>query len=224
VSGRGRTGCLVLLVFGAALWGCEPRTVVVAEAIDAGASEDAALPPVATTRCASNRDCAANAYCRKRSCLATDGRCTPRPASCDDTEAPRCGCDGVTYFNACLLQQHGQNGRSEGVCTQQVESCNDAAGDFCPGDSLCARLSFRADECRDAEEAGACWVLPPRCAEPADHDPAAIRLRACGEDRECVDLCNAVELGSPFVVAESCVSVGFRGDGNPPRNFSSGFP
>jgi hypothetical protein len=51
-------------------------------------------------------ECADDEYCSyENTCGTSDatGYCRPRPTECTDGGAPVCGCDGVTYANACVL-------------------------------------------------------------------------------------------------------------------------
>lgn len=53
------------------------------------------------------------------------GVCTPRPEACPDDEAPICGCDDVTYPNACAASAAGIDIQYPGVC---VPGCSICAG------------------------------------------------------------------------------------------------
>ena len=52
--------------------------------------------------CTSNDDCAAGEYCERSvgMCDAV-GVCAPRPEACIDVWMPVCGCNELTYSNAC---------------------------------------------------------------------------------------------------------------------------
>lgn len=52
-------------------------------------------------------------------CGAADatGICRPRPELCTDIYMPVCGCDGMTYSNACFAHGAGVAVASEGPCT-----------------------------------------------------------------------------------------------------------
>ncbi len=61
-------------------------------------------------------------------CAPSDGSCDPQfqggtcvipnddSACADDSYAPACGCDGVTYANGCLAKASGSGVRTSGVC------------------------------------------------------------------------------------------------------------
>lgn len=66
--------------------------------------------------------CEANAWCNyggvSGMCGAADqmGTCTPRPEVCTDNFDPVCGCDGVTYSNACDANAAGADIIATGEC------------------------------------------------------------------------------------------------------------
>ena len=67
--------------------------------------------------CSNYNNCDSDAYCEKATgdCDG-EGICTHRPSICPDLWAPVCGCDGVTYGNACEAAMAGVNVAHEGVC------------------------------------------------------------------------------------------------------------
>ncbi len=71
--------------------------------------------------CRTQDDCADDQYCAYtagQDCGETGAtvQCLPRPEACDAVYAPVCGCDGVTYSNACVAAAAGTGVYSEGEC------------------------------------------------------------------------------------------------------------
>jgi hypothetical protein len=67
--------------------------------------------------CETNATCGGGLYCAKNvgDCEGT-GECTALPTNCDDTDAPVCGCDGITYINECRAHEAGVNVLETGQC------------------------------------------------------------------------------------------------------------
>jgi hypothetical protein len=55
-------------------------------------------------------------YCQKDTCGQTLGTCRQITVRCSNTSMPVCGCDGVTYTNACMALTAGQNVDYDGAC------------------------------------------------------------------------------------------------------------
>lgn len=64
------------------------------------------------------KTCGPGHYCRRDGCdvEAKPGHCAPRPKACGDRSLPVCGCDGVTYDNACQAAAAGFNIARSGTC------------------------------------------------------------------------------------------------------------
>lgn len=98
--------------------------------------------------CNQNGDCPPGHYCQK---AAGDcdgpGACVEKPLACVPVIAPVCGCDGVTYMNACEAAKVGANVKHLGACVPgacsdngdclAVSYCKKAVGD-CDGNGVCA--------------------------------------------------------------------------------------
>lgn len=70
-------------------------------------------------------------------CGATDasGTCMPSPTDCAGMpSAPVCGCDGVTYDNACEAHRAGVDDASAGACAPPPDDCRTTG---CPSGSTC---------------------------------------------------------------------------------------
>lgn len=127
----------------------------------------ACCPPAGATgpECQSDAQCAAGYYCEGVSCRVI-GNCAPRPTSCDPTNAPVCGCDGMTYANACTAASMGQSVRTNGACAPR-----DAGPGPCNADSDCYGGQF----CCASTHACYAWTCPGCC--PGD--------RPCSNNTDC---------------------------------------
>ena len=151
--------------------------------------------------CMSNADCRLDEFCSKATCEAAQGDCARRPAFCDASPNPFCGCDGITYFNDCWRETRGIAAATRGECEVGVAlSCGGAARATCPPESFCAEVvPGPADTC-PADATGDCWVLPPVCGSM---DPIN-RWMPCGPPAPCVDTCTAFRSGIPHWRAPGC--------------------
>jgi len=89
----------------------------------AGECKGAAGPGIAEGKLCGTRgvpgECAEGLYCAYKSqCGATDagGACTKKPQACTKIYQPVCGCDGVSYGNACSAASAGVSVASTGPC------------------------------------------------------------------------------------------------------------
>ena len=69
-------------------------------------------------RCVENSDCGSAAFClRPPGRCAGEGECRNRPEVCTEEFNPVCGCDGVTYSNACDAAAAGVSIARKGTCS-----------------------------------------------------------------------------------------------------------
>jgi hypothetical protein len=95
--------------------GCDGREYGNAcEAARAGVSVASSGPCLTPGACTSNDACGAGQYCERAYC--ESGGCRVRPDSCFTVVDPVCGCDGMTYSNACEAARVGVSVRRRGSC------------------------------------------------------------------------------------------------------------
>jgi hypothetical protein len=151
--------------------------------------------------CRLDTDCDDSEYCKKASCSAESGHCTARGPECRGVDAvfdPICGCDGITYWNACVIEREGFNVAMAGECTgNNRPTCTRAAGgDSCP-ERFHAHCYRPVEMCGDpSPTSGVCWVLPDECPE---NEPQTQRY--CGGtdgEMRCIGLCEVIEAENSF--------------------------
>ena len=158
--------------------------------------------------CLDNGACTDNEYCAKTSCAAkAEGHCTASPSDCGNTKlAVVCGCDGVTYHDACLLHQARQNSSAldSGACSKVVDTtvtCTDLDAQKCT--ELGGVCGFKADNACIAVgpgNIGICWVLPASC--PGSDDKLA---QVCvGANTSCTSECDAIKNGQRYAMPNQC--------------------
>jgi hypothetical protein len=99
------------------------------------------------------------------------GTCVEQPQACTREFRPVCGCDGVTYGNACTAAAAGVSITQEGECDSEPElQVGDTCGGFrAPGGGECASGLFCQHQagalCGAADAPGECVLIPDVCAE-----------------------------------------------------------
>jgi hypothetical protein len=146
-----------------------------------------------------------NQYCLVLGCGPNaPSKCEPRPSQLDNSRAPVCGCDGITYWNesvrmaAMPFALQRDNGRERvGECTTTALACDRQGNIDCPGNTKCARKTNNA--CTGPVPKGTCWDLPLNCPNPA----ATSLVRSCrnGALGECASECNIIKSERGFTTA-----------------------
>ena len=90
------------------------------------------------------------------------GVCEPIPPVCPLVFDPVCGCDGVTYDNACVADMAGVSVDYEGIC--EGLECGGFQGLECPEGQYC---QFPDGECC-CDIVGECRLIPGACPEIFD--------------------------------------------------------
>jgi len=161
---------------------------------------DAGAPNEGGTPCVSTADCAATWFCSKLDCRDTLGICTPRPLICDVDLMPVCGCDHITYWNACLREGYGISADRPGECGSNATLCDGDADCGIPG-VTCAHLLPPMADC-SVHGPGTCWATPNDCAPGSDFRHwLACPLPAPGSPVSCVSTCEAVQSGQTHIQA-----------------------
>jgi len=194
--------CSVFLLI-ASLSSCEDGQVVVFTATDASAAGGGPGSPPDSgsdgTTCASSADCSPSWFCEKSDCADALGSCVPlHLLLCDESPAPVCGCDHVTYWNDCLRQQSGVSASTSGECGPGARSCNVSSD--CPGSGAsCAHLLPPQANCGPSGP-GNCWVTPNVCSSGSDPRrwmPCLPQMMGGGQ-MPCLDTCAAIQSGRPY--------------------------
>lgn len=111
--------------------------------------------------------CSAGNYCNYPggTCGAGDetGSCEPIPMACDLNFDPVCGCDDITYGNACAAALAGVSVVHAGACDAQ--SCGGLGGEPCDGGEYCRNPD---GTCGVADQGGTCEPIPQGCPDNVD--------------------------------------------------------
>ncbi len=124
----------------------------------------------------------------------TVGVCTETPDDCPPTGDAVCGCDGLTYPNACLAAAAGVSVDGPGPC-DSLQTCGGSAASACPAGELCRRETGSCD----AGSPGVCVAIPTTC-------PAALSP-VCGCDgMSYSNDCYTDVTGVPVLHAGECAA------------------
>jgi hypothetical protein len=136
--------------------------------------------------CSDNKDCLMSFYCSKEEGDCTGiGTCRERPDGCFEIWDPVCGCDGMTYSNACFAAAAGVNVDYKGECITACESNLD-----------CEPKSYCAKEPGDCKGSGTCKQRPYGC--PDVWEPV------CG--------CDGITYSNECDAAMEGISVNYKGE------------
>jgi Kazal-type serine protease inhibitor-like protein len=192
----------------AAVCGCDGRDYPNAcNANAAGvavASEGACAPSAGGAVCGGllGGQCAPGEFCNypiEAICGAADGtgRCEALPEVCTEILDPVCGCDGVSYGNACDAHFRGVSIASLGVCAPANAGtvCGGLLGTQCGEGELC-NYPIEAS-CGAADQTGTCAAIPDVCPD--------IFLPVCGCDGNTYpSSCNANAAGVSVASEGAC--------------------
>lgn len=168
---------------GGPVCGCDGVTWPDRCAAAAAGSPVAHLGPCPPMACDLNADCPGGSYCaRAPGACGEAGRCAPQPqpeaAECEAV-APICGCDGVTYQNACAAGALGVSVAHEGPCPPRP----------CMGNRDCGYGQWCGRAPGQCGGLGTCAPLDEQCA-----DQASVTLCGC-DRRPYPSACAAAEVG-----------------------------
>ncbi len=143
--------------------------------------------------------CAKGEYCSYEVdalCGAADqtGVCAAIPDACDLVYQPVCGCDGMTYGNACAAAMAGVAVSAEAACeAPQGTVCGGLRGATCAKGEFC---NFAVEaKCGLADQTGLCEVTPVGCTKQLEE--------VCG--------CDGKDYGNPCMAHAAGTSVASTG-------------
>lgn len=118
-------------------------------------------------QCRDSGECAGGSFCNFAlidACGERDqGTCEPIPGACTQDFTPVCGCDGMTYANACMANAASVSVESVGECSGAGDTCGGLLGTSCREGTFC---NFPlASRCGAADQTGTCELTPDACTQ-----------------------------------------------------------
>ncbi len=150
--------------------------------------------PAEDPGCLASSDCGDEEFCEFESECGEGpvGTCTERPSVCAKIFAPVCGCDGVTYGNACEASASGVSVQSDGACPSDGGSCEGSCGgeaDGCWCDDLCEQFGDCCDDIDEACGEASCEELV------GAYEAETAAIRACEVAEDCGQVLTGTSCG-----------------------------
>jgi hypothetical protein len=144
---------------------------------DCAALAGVRLQEISACVCSDNSGCVDGQYCALDDSCENPGQCIDRPETCDPVSEPVCGCDFMTYDNACDAASAGVRVSAQASCECQSDGdCADEEfcdASVCDGPGFCA---LRNDpECQPAGPVTGCNGV--RYGNRCDAAQAGVRVR-----------------------------------------------
>ncbi len=227
-------GTLSAMFLGAALAACSTAATVTDGGVDAPRNDandvfvatDVApatdsIDVTGPTACTRTSECPRTQYCEGGGGCGTPGTCTERPSQCSPVADPYCGCDGLTYPNACVAAQAGVRVAGVGTCSSvdagsdvsmdvprdvrdvSTDAVVDAPADviITPGSCLSNANCLRTQYCEGLTGCGTpgtCLVRPTTCSTLVNP--------VCGcNNVTYINRCTANSVGVQMALRGACV-------------------